>query len=114
MFKEKALEAFAGYVLEKRLLQETSFHRLPRFVVEYLLAKAGGTLEAVDKVRQKLEEHYLGPGHQEWLKDQLLRHKRKVLIDRLEVRVDLNTGSHRAQLPSLGEYPAEVDYHLTS
>ncbi|WP_036270639.1 BREX system Lon protease-like protein BrxL [Meiothermus rufus] len=112
MFKEKALEAFAGYVLEKRLLQETSFHRLPRFVVEYLLAKAGGTLEAVDKVRQKLEELYLGPGHQEWLKDQLLRHKRKVLIDRLEVRVDLNTGSHRAQLPSLGEYPAEVDYHL--
>jgi ATP-dependent Lon protease len=111
-FKEKIFQAFPGQVVEKRLLQETWFHRVPRFVVEYLLAKAGGTPEAVDKVRRLLEERYIGPGHQEWLKDRLLRQGRVVIIDRLEVRVDLDTGAHRAHLPSLGEYPAEVDYHL--
>jgi ATP-dependent Lon protease len=112
-FAEKALKAFPGQVVEKRLLQETSFHRVPRFVVEYLLAKAGGKPEAVDKVRRLLEERYLGPGHQERVKDLLLRQGRVVLIDRLEVRVDLATASYRARLPSLGDYEAEVEPRLT-
>jgi len=111
-FVEKALQAFPGQVVEKRLLQEARFHRVPRFVVEYLLAKAGGGPEAVEKVRRLLEERYVGSGHQEWLKDQLLRKGRLVLIDRLEVKVDLTTASYQARLPSLGEYTADVDPSL--
>ncbi|MGK0618278.1 BREX system Lon protease-like protein BrxL [Meiothermus cerbereus] len=112
MFQEIAQRVFKGHVVEKRLAQETVFHRVPRFVVEHLLAKAGGSPEAIDKVRKLLEERYLGSEHQEWIKDRLLREGRMVLIDRLEVRVDLNSGQHRAFIPSLGEYPAEVEYTL--
>ncbi|WP_038069800.1 BREX system Lon protease-like protein BrxL [Thermus scotoductus] len=111
-FVEKALKAFPGHVVEKGLLQDAFFHRVPRFVVEYLLAKAGGGPEAIAKVRRLLEERYLGPGNQEWIKDQLLRKGRFVLIDRLEVRVDLATASYLARLPSLGEYTADVDPSL--
>ncbi|PZA06056.1 MULTISPECIES: BREX system Lon protease-like protein BrxL [unclassified Meiothermus] len=109
----KAQEAFPNQVVLKSLTQETLFQRVPRFAVENLLAHAGGTPEAVGKVRKILETRYLGPGHGEWIKDQLLRHGRFVLIDRLEVQVDLGSGTYRAHLPSLGDYPVEVPLQLT-
>jgi ATP-dependent Lon protease len=105
---EKAEQAFPGHILDKGLIQEEIFYRIPRYVVEYLLARMGGHHEAVEKVRKLLEERYLGPGHEQWIKDQLLRAGRFVLIDRLEVQVDLQTGTYRGRIPSLGEHPLEV------
>jgi ATP-dependent Lon protease len=106
---EKARAAFPDQVVLKSLTQENLFHRVPRFVVENLLARAGGTEEGVSRVRQILKERYLGPGNAEWVKDQLLRKGRFVLIDRLEVRVDLGSGTYWAQIPSLGGHQAEVN-----
>ncbi len=105
---EKAERAFPGHILDKGLIQEEVFYRVPRYVVEYLLARKGGTREAVDAVRKLLEERYLGPGHEQWIKDQLLRTGRFILIDRLEVQVDLERGAYRGRIPSLGEHPVEV------
>jgi ATP-dependent Lon protease len=105
---EKAERAFPGHILDKSLIQEEVFYRIPRYVVEYLLARMGGHREAVEKVRRLLEERYLGPGHEQWIKDQLLRAGRFVLIDRLEVQVDLQTGSYHGRIPSLGEHRLEV------
>lgn len=105
----KAQQAFPGQVVLKSLTQESLFQRVPRFVVENLLARAGGTEEAIAKVRRVLEAQYLGPSHAEWIKDQLLRRGRYVLIDRLEVRVELNPSTYLAHVPSLGDHPVEVD-----
>lgn len=109
---QKARSAFPGQVVLKSLTQETLFQRVPRFVVEYLLARAGGTEEAAQRVKRLLEERYLGPGHQEWIKDQLFRHRRLILIDRIEVQVDLTTGSYWGRIGSLPDIPVEVDPDL--
>lgn len=109
---ERIQEAFPGQVVLKALTQETLFPRVPRFVVENLLARMGGTAEAVERVRRLLEAQYQGPGSAEWIKDQLLRKGRFVLIDRVAVQVDLTSGSYRAYLPSLGDHPVEVSPKL--
>lgn len=109
---QRAQSAFPGQVVLKSLTQETLFQRVPRFVVEYLLARAGGTEDAAHRVKKLLEERYLGPGHQEWIKDQLFRYRRIVLIDRLEVQVDLQAGGYRGRIGSLPDSPLEVDPDL--
>lgn len=111
-FAEKARKAFPGQVVQKGLAAEIAPQGVPRFVVEYLLARAGGGEEARGQVRRLLEERYLGPGHQEWVKDQLVRKGRVILIDRVEVRVDLETGRYFGHVPSLGGHPAETPAQL--
>ncbi|RIH89435.1 BREX system Lon protease-like protein BrxL [Calidithermus roseus] len=112
---DRLAKAFPGRVLAKHLTQRPVFHRVPRYVVEYLLAKFApdGNANAVAKVQRLLQERYPGPEERERVKDQLLRKGRFVLIDELEVQVDLSTGRYSARIPSLGEIKAEVPFDLT-
>lgn len=112
---DRLARAFPGRVLAKHLTQRPVFHRVPRYVVEYLLAKFApdGDDADVTKVQRLLHERYPGPEDRERVKDQLLRKGRFVLIDELEVQADLSSGRYSARIPSLGELKAEVPFDLT-
>ncbi|MBB6099674.1 ATP-dependent Lon protease [Deinobacterium chartae] len=105
---------FFGKTLPKRLTKRKVFYRVPRYVVEYLLAKYApdGRDEAVAVVQEVLQERYVGPDQGEWVRDQLLRHGSFVLLDELSVRVDLSDSRHTARIPSLGELRVEVPFDL--
>lgn len=110
----KLAEVFPGRVLAKSLSRRQVFHRVPRYVVEYLLAKYApdGDEPRVQKVQQLLQERYPGPEQREWVKDRLLRDGKFVLIDELEVQVDLGSGRHTARVPSLGDLRVDVPFEL--
>ncbi|MBX8464804.1 BREX system Lon protease-like protein BrxL [Deinococcus sp. RIT780] len=106
--------AFQSRLLAKHLTRQRIFHRIPRYVVEYLLAKfapTGGDAE-IARVQRLLQDHYLTIDQREHVKDQLLRTGRFVLIDELRVTVDLQQREHSAHLQSLGKIRVNVPFDL--
>src|SRR6476620_7350969 len=100
----------------KSLAQQAAFHRLPRYVSEYLIAKyvkPETWRDDLAKIQAKIKELLPDLEHRELLKEKLLSRGEVTLIDNVEVRVDLKNGQRWARVPALGDSKVRVPAPLT-
>jgi ATP-dependent Lon protease len=102
----KAREVFGEHVVVKALAQRAGFHRLPRYVSEYLIAKyvkPESWREDLDKVQAKVKDLLPETDRRELVKERLLRIGEVVLIDHVEAKIDLKSGQRWGKLDALGD-----------
>jgi ATP-dependent Lon protease len=102
----KARQVFGEQVVVKALAQRAAFHRLPRYVSEYLIAKyvrPESWREDLEKVQSKIKELLPETDRRELVKERLLRTGEVVLIDHVEAKVDLKNGQRWGRVDALGD-----------
>src|SRR3954471_8378210 len=102
----KAHAALGDKVVVKSLAQQAAFHRLPRYVSEYLIAKyvkPETWQDDLAKIQAKITDLLPDLEHRELLKEKLLGKGEVTLIDNVEVRVDLRGGQRWARVPAIGD-----------
>ncbi len=107
----KARQVFGNQVVVKALAQRAAFHRLPRYVSEYLIAKyvrPESWREDLDSVQTKIKDLLPEVDRRELVKERLLRTGEVVLIDPIEARIDLKNGQRWAKVDALGDDKARV------
>ncbi len=108
---QKAHEALGERVVIKSLAQQAAFHRLPRYVSEYLIAKyvkPETWKDDLAKIQAKITDLLPDLEHREMLKEKLLGRGEVTLIDNVEARVDLRSGQRWARVPCLGDAKVRV------
>lgn len=115
-FDRKALAELGDKAVLKSLAQQAAFHRLPRYVSEYLIAKyvkpeswRDDIANVQAKIRELLPEHE----QRELLKERLLSRGEVTLIDNVEARVDLKGGQRWGRVPALGDARVRVPAAVT-
>lgn len=91
----------------KSLVAATQFHRLPRYVSEYLVAKfvkRESREQDIENVKSKIRE--LMPEHDrlEHTKERLLSSGQLRVIDNLDARIDLKSGNRFVHVPCIDDY----------
>jgi ATP-dependent Lon protease len=112
----KAHALLGDKVVVKSLAAAAAFHRLPRYVSEYLLAKyvKPDTWQAdLATIQAKIKELLPDLEHRELLKEKLLAKGEVTLIDAVEARVDLKGGQRWARIPALGDNKVRVPAAVT-
>jgi ATP-dependent Lon protease len=112
----KARQVFGDQVVVKALAQRAAFHRLPRYVSEYLIAKyvrPESWREDLEKVQSKVKDLLPEVDRRALVKDQLLRSGEVVLIDHVEVDIDLKNGQRWGKVEALGDNRVRVAAALT-
>lgn len=107
----KAREVFGEQVVIKALAQNTAFHRLPRYVSEYLIAKyvrPESWREDLAKIQSKIKDLLPEIDRRELVKERLLRTGEVVLIDPVEARIDLKNSQRWAKVEALGDDKVRV------
>jgi ATP-dependent Lon protease len=102
----KARDVYGEHVVVKALAQRAGFHRLPRYVSEYLIAKyvrPGSWRDDLEKVQAKVKDLLPETDRRELVKERLLRTGEVVLIDHVEARIDLKSGHRWGKLDALGD-----------
>jgi ATP-dependent Lon protease len=102
----KAREVFGDQVVVKALGQRAAFHRLPRYVSEYLIAKyvrPESWRADLDKVQAKIKDLLPETDHRELLKERLLRLGEAIIIDHVEAKIDLKNGQRWGRVDALGD-----------
>jgi ATP-dependent Lon protease len=102
----KARQVFGEHVVVKALAQQAAFHRLPRYVSEYLIAKyvrPESWQDDLAKVEAKIKDLLPETDRRELVKERLLRTGEVVLIDPVEARIDLRNGQRWAKVDALGD-----------
>jgi ATP-dependent Lon protease len=102
----KAREVFGEQVVVKALAQRAAFHRLPRYVSEYLIAKyvkPESWRDDLEKVQAKIKDLLPETDRRELVKERLLRTGEVVLIDHVEAKIDLKNGQRWAKVEALGD-----------
>jgi ATP-dependent Lon protease len=102
----KAYQVFGEQVVIKALAQRTAFHRLPRYVSEYLIAKfvrPESWREDLEKVQSKIKDLLPETDRRELVRERLLRTGEVVLIDHVEAKIDLRNGQRWAKVDALGD-----------
>ena len=100
----------------KALAQRAGFHRLPRYVSEYLIAKyvrPESWREDLEKVQAKVKDLLPEVDRCALLKDKLLRTGEVVLIDHVEAEIDLKNGRRWAKVEAIGDNRVRVGDTLT-
>lgn len=103
---QKARQVFGEHVVIKALAQRTAFHRLPRYVSEYLIAKfvrPESWSEDLEKVQAKIKDLLPEVDRRELVKEHLLRTGEVVLIDPVEAKIDLKNGQRWAKVDALSD-----------
>jgi ATP-dependent Lon protease len=111
----KARQVFGEHVVVKALAQRAAFHRMPRYVSEYLIAKyvrPESWQEDLEKVQGKIKDLLPEADRRELVKEQLLRTGEVVVIDHVEARIDLKNGQRWARMDALGDDRVRVPAHL--
>ncbi len=111
----KARQVFGVQVVVKALAQRAAFHRLPRYVSEYLIAKyvrPESWREDLEKVQAKIKDLLPETDRRELVKDQLLRTGEVVLIGHVEARVDLKNGQRWGSVDALSDERVRVSAPL--
>src|SRR5262245_15756595 len=88
----KARQVFGEHVVVKALAQQAAFHRLPRYVSEYMIAKyvrPETWREDLARIQAKIKDLLPELDHRELVKERLLRTGEVTVIDYVEARVDL-------------------------
>lgn len=115
LLDRKARATFGEHVVVKALAQQAAFHRLPRYVSEYMIAKyvrPEAWQEDLAKVQAKIKDLLPDLEHRELLKERLLRTGEVTLIDYLEARVDLRGGQRWARVPALSDDKVRISAAL--
>jgi ATP-dependent Lon protease len=102
----KARQVFGEQVVVKALAQRAAFHRLPRYVSEYLIAKyvrPESWREDLEKVQAKIKDLLPETDRRELVKERLLRTGEAVLIDHVEAKIDLKNGQRWGRVDALGD-----------
>jgi ATP-dependent Lon protease len=108
---QKLKRVFPGNVVRKSLVRDAGLSRLPRYVVEYLIANHVNEekpQEDLKKICEHVERIFPDAETREALKAQLRREGEIVVIDRAAVSVNLKTGSLVCSLTFVGENHAEI------
>lgn len=98
---QKARGVFGEHVVVKALAQQAAFHRLPRFVSEYLIAKfvkPETWRQDLERIQARIRESLPELEQREYLKEKLLRSGEVTVIDFVEARVDLRSQQRFARL----------------
>jgi ATP-dependent Lon protease len=88
-------------VVRKDLILHGHIGRMPRFIAEYLIAKACGdqvTTECLKKVSELVEKYYREPQEKDRVKFDLVKNGRVELIAEIKVEKDVETGLNFANL----------------
>lgn len=107
----KAHALLGDKAVVKSLAQAAAFHRLPRYVSEYLIAKyvkPETWRDDLAKIQAKIAELLPDLEHRELLKEKLLGKGEVTLIDNVEARVDLKSGQRWGRVPALGDQKVRV------
>jgi ATP-dependent Lon protease len=112
----KSREVFGEHVVVKALAERAAFHRLPRYVSEYLIAKyvrPESWREDLEKVQAKVKDLLPEVDRRALVKDRLLRSGEVLLIDHVEADIDLKSGQRWAKVEALGDNRVRVAASLT-
>ncbi len=113
---QKAHAILGEQVVVKSLASEAAFHRLPRYVSEYLIAKyvkPETWKDDLAKIRTRIKDLLPDLEHRELLKEKLLSRGEVTLIDAIEARVDLKGGQRWARVPALNDQKVRVPAAVT-
>lgn len=115
LLDRKARTVFGEHVVVKSLAQQAAFHRLPRYVSEYMIAKyvrPEAWQEDLAKVQARIKDLLPDLDHRELVKERLLRTGEVTIIDNLEARVDLRGGQRWARVPALSDDKVRITAQL--
>ncbi len=105
---ELAARAFEGYVVRKDLARRfQGMYPVPTYVGEFLLGRYCATTdereieEGLAIVERLMRDRTVRAGEEELFKSNAREHEKVTIIDLITVRLDPNTDSYVAQLPSL-------------
>ncbi len=108
---KKAYATLGEKVVIKSLAAQSAFHRLPRYVSEYLIAKyvkPDTWRDDLVKLQANIAEALPDLERRELLKEKLLSRGQVKLIDNVDARVDLKGGQRWARVPALGDSNVRV------
>ncbi len=110
-----AREVYGDRVVDKLLANQEIFHRLPRYVAEYLIAKfvkPGREQEGVASIKERIRGRIPEADQKELIKNKLLQNGAHTVIDHLEVETDLGAGRHWARVNCLHGEKLAIDARL--
>jgi ATP-dependent Lon protease len=103
-----AAKAFEGYFVKKDLLEQfRKTYPVPTYVIEFLLGRYCATTneaeiqEGLEIVKRQLQDRTVRPGEEEYFKSKAREKGAIKLIDIITARLDANSDSYVATLPSL-------------
>lgn len=103
-----AAKSFEGYFVRKDLLEQfRKTYPVPTYVIEFLLGRYCATTneteiqEGLEIVKRQLQDRTVRPGEEEYFKSKAREKGSIKLIDIITARLDANSDSYVANLPSL-------------
>jgi len=103
-----AAKAFEGFIVRKDLLEQfRKTYPVPTYVIEFLLGRYCATTdeaeiqEGLEIVKRQLQDRTVRPGEEEYFKSKAREKGSIKIIDILTAKLDTNTDSYVATLPSL-------------
>jgi ATP-dependent Lon protease len=116
-----AAKAFEGFIVRKDLLEQfRKTYPVPTYVIEFLLGRYCATTneaeieEGLEIVKRQLQDRTVRPGEEEYFKSKAEKEGKVKLIDIITAKLDTDSGSYLANLPSLRlnkvRIPSEVVY----
>jgi ATP-dependent Lon protease len=101
-------KAFEGYIVRKDLLEQfRKTFPVPTYVIEFLLGRycattdEGEIQEGLEIVKRQLQDRTVRPGEEEYFKSRAREKGSIKLIDIITAKLDTNSDSYVATLPSL-------------
>jgi ATP-dependent Lon protease len=104
-YERKAQLLFGDRLVNKELARRAGLPRLPQYVVEWLVAnfvKQGSENEDLRRLRERVAEVLPDAERREEIKAALMHHGKVTVFDKLDVHVDLRTGTLVGTLNNLG------------
>jgi ATP-dependent Lon protease len=114
----KTKSTFGDLAVDKRIATHHELARLPRFVVEYLVAEftesCGGTFDekCADKLNRFVAQYYYESREKDAVLHTLMTTGFMRLIDEIKVDTNIKQGIHKAHLPSLNIRDAMINRTL--
>jgi ATP-dependent Lon protease len=103
-----AAKAFEGFIVRKDLLEQfRKTYPVPTYVIEFLLGRYCATTneaeiqEGLEIVKRQLQDRTVRPGEEEYFKSKAREKGTIKIIDIVTAKLDTNTDSYIATLPSL-------------
>ena len=114
----KTKSVFGDLAVDKRIASKHELARLPRYVVEYLVAEftesCGGkfTDSCADKLNKFVARYYYESREKDAVLHNLMSRGSLQLIDEIKVDTDIRLATHKAHLPSLNIKDAMINRSL--
>jgi len=116
-----AAQAFEGYIVRKDLLEQfRKTYPVPTYVIEFLLGRYCATTneqeiqEGLEIVKRQLQDRTVRPGEEEYFKSKAREKGSIKLIDIITAKLDTNSDSYIATLPSLQLNKVRIGEDLVS